>query len=190
MPCMPMRPDKGRVDVERFLGDARPFLHRHVVERPHVVQAVGELDQQDADVVRDGEQQLPEILALAGFLRDEVKALDLGQALDEPADLVAEEAVDLLARRLRILDRVVQHGRDDRRVVELEVGQDRGDFQRMREIGVARGAHLGTVRPHRIDIGAVQKILVGVRIVAPDAIDEFILPQDLGRRAAPRRDLQ
>ena len=41
--------------------------------------------------------------------------------------------VDLLERRLGVLDRVVQDRRGDGRVVELEVGQDRRDFEGMAE---------------------------------------------------------
>ena len=92
------------------------LLRRHELQRAHVVQAVGELDQQHAHVVGDGEQELAEVLGLLGLLRDEVELLDLGQAVDERADLVAEQLVDLLARRLGVLDRVVQHrGGDGRR---------------------------------------------------------------------------
>ena len=70
-------------------------LRLHVPERAHVVQAIGELDQQDADVARYGDQQLAEVLGLLGLLGDEVELLDLGQALDQGADLLAELLVDL-----------------------------------------------------------------------------------------------
>jgi hypothetical protein len=66
-----------------------------MVQRAHVVQAVGELDQQDAHVVGDGEQQLAKVLGLLGLLRHEVEFLDLGEAFDQPADVGAEEFVDL-----------------------------------------------------------------------------------------------
>ena len=41
-----------RVDIHRLAGDAPPLLFRRdVIERAHVVQAVGELDQKHPDVV-------------------------------------------------------------------------------------------------------------------------------------------
>ena len=46
---------------------------RHVLEGAHVVQPVGELDQEHADVVRDGEEELAEILGLRRLLRDQVE---------------------------------------------------------------------------------------------------------------------
>ncbi len=110
------------------------------------MQAVGELDEQDADVARDGDQELAEVLGLLRLLGDEVEALDLGQAVDEGADLGAEQLIDFGARGVRILDDVVQESGDDGRVVELELGQNRGDFERMRKIGRTGGALLRAVR--------------------------------------------
>ena len=89
---------------------------RHEIERAHVVQPVGELDQQHARVVRDGEQELAKVLGLLRVPGDEVERSELGQPVDQLADLLAEHLVDLLARDGRVLDRVVQHGGDDRRV--------------------------------------------------------------------------
>src|SRR5437868_15547970 len=53
----------------------------------------------------------------------------------------------------------------------------------MREIRVARGAQLRTMRLHRIDIGAVQQPLIRIGIVGFDQFDEFELPHH--RAAAP-----
>src|SRR5690606_25402570 len=39
----------GRVDVDGFLGDAAAFVGRQHVERAHVVQTVGQFDENDAD---------------------------------------------------------------------------------------------------------------------------------------------
>ena len=110
----------------------------HVFERAHVVQPVGELDQQHAHVVGDGEQKLAQVLGLLRLLGDEVELFQLGQPLDQLADLMAEQPVDLGAGGVGILDRVVQERRGDGRVVELKVGEDRGDLERVREIRIAR----------------------------------------------------
>ena len=144
-----------RIDVERLLSDARALLLRDEMQRAHIVQAVGELDEQHAHVFGDGEQQFAEILALPRLLGDEIELFDLGQALDEFADLFAKQPVDLLARGVGVFERIVQNGRDDRRVVELQIGEDRGDFERVGEIRVAGGAGLRPMRLHRVDIGPV-----------------------------------
>ena len=106
--------------------------------------------------------------------------LSLVRRIDEAADLDAEHGVDLLAGDRGVLDRVVQHGRGDGRVVEPELGEDGGDFERMREIGIAGGALLRAVRLHGEHIGAVQQILVRLRIVAPHALHQFVLPHHVG----------
>src|SRR5436190_2752151 len=108
---------------------------------------------------------------------------DSFDAIDEPADLRAELTLDILERGDRILDRVVQEARHDRSAVELHLGQEARHLDRMREIRVARGAQLRTMRLHRIDIGAVQQPLIRIGIVGFDQFDEFELPHH--RAAAP-----
>ena len=164
-----------RIDVHRLLGDAQALVFRHMVERAHVVQAVGELDQQHAHVFGDRQQQLAQVLRLLGLLGDEVELLELGQALDQLADFRAEQLVDLGAGRGGVLDRVVQQRDRDGRLVEMHVGEDRGDFERMREIGIAGGALLMAMLLHGVDIGLVEQRLVDVRLVALDALDKLIL---------------
>ena len=173
-----------RVDVERLAGDALALVRRHEAQRAHVVQAVGELDQQHPHIVGDSQQQLAEVLGLLGLLRNQVELLELGEALDQRGDFGAEQPVDFLACRRRVLDRVVQHRRDDRRVVEAQIGEDSRDFQRMAEIGVAGSAQLSAMRLHGVDVGAVQQVLVGVRIVFPNAIDKLVLSHHVGKRPA------
>ena len=151
-------------------------LGRPMFERAHVVQPVGELDQQHAHVVGDGEQELAQILRLLRLLGDEVELFQLGQSLDQNADVVAEQAVDLGAGGVGILDRVVQERRGDGRVVELEIGEDRGDLERVREIRIAGGPLLLAMGPHGIDIGAVEQVLVGAGIVLLDPVDQLELP--------------
>ncbi len=168
-------PGERRIDLHRLLGDAQALVFRHMVERAHVVQAVGELDQKHAHVLRDRQQQLAQVLRLLGLLGDEVELLELGQALDQLADVRAEQLVDLGPGGGGVLDRVVQQRDGDRRLVEVQIGEDGGDFERMREIGIAGGALLLAMLLHGIDIGLVEQRLVDVRVVALDALDELIL---------------
>ena len=67
-----------RVDFQRLLGGAAARLDRHVVERAHVVQPVGKLDQQHAHIGCDRQQQLAQVLRLLGLLGDQVEFLELG----------------------------------------------------------------------------------------------------------------
>ena len=131
-------------------------------ERAHVVQPVGELDQQHAHVVGDREQELAEILALRGPLRDEVeRAILVRPSTSAP---ICGPKVVLISSSVASVSSIVscRTRGGDRRVVELEVGQDRRDLERMGEIGIARGALLRAMGLHGVDIGAVEQVLVGV----------------------------
>ena len=100
-----------RVDVARLLRDLDPALLGQVVQRPHVVEPIRELDQDDADVVDHRQQHLAEVLRLALFARRELDRAELGHALDDVRDVDAEQLPDPLDRRLRVLDDVVQQAR-------------------------------------------------------------------------------
>ena len=175
-------PGQRRVDVQRFLGNARLLVLRHKMQCAHIVQPVGELDQQHAHIIGNGQQKLAEILGLGGTLGHQVEPLQLGQALDQSADFATEQLVDFLACRRGVFDRVMQHGGNNRRVVEFQIGQNGRHFQRMRKIRIARRALLRAMGFHRIDIGAIQKVFVGLRVIAPHAFNEVHLPNHVAHR--------
>ena len=101
-----------RIDLHRLPRDAPALLGiLHEMQRPHVVQTVGQLHQQHADVLRHGQHQLAEILRLLGLVRLQLDARQLGDAVDQARDLLAEQLLDLLERGVGILDRVVQQRR-------------------------------------------------------------------------------
>jgi len=85
------------------------------------VQTIGELDQEHPDIVGDRQQQFAQVLGLLGLARHQLQPLQLGETLDQRADLVSEDVVDFGAGGFGILDGVVQQRRDDGGVVELEV---------------------------------------------------------------------
>ena len=169
------------------MGDAVALLGRQMVEGAHVVDTVGELDQDHPHIRRHRQQQLAEILRLGGLARGQLELGQLGDAIDQIGDLGAEQPRDLLAGRRGVLDGVVQQRGDDRRVVEPKIGQDRRDFQRMAEIGLAAGAGLLGMRPGAEHIGPVQQRLVGVRVVIPDPLDKFELTDHGSAPMVPAR---
>ena len=73
-----------RVDLHRLAGDAlAPLGIAHEMQRAHVVQAIGELDQQHADVAADRQDELAEILRLLGAVRLQLQPGELGDAVDQ-----------------------------------------------------------------------------------------------------------
>ena len=135
----------GRVNVERFACDALLLRRVEKLERAHVVQAVGEFDEHDANVVHHGEHHLANGLGLARFGRHHFEAADFCDAFDEMGDFGAETLGDARNGKLGVFDDVVQQRGGQRRGVQAHVGEDVRDFQQMHEIrfagtcGAARG---------------------------------------------------
>ena len=165
-----------RVDVERLLRDLDPPLLGQMVERPHVVEAIGELDEDDADVVDHRQQHLAEVLRLALLLRRELDRAELGHAFDDVGDVGAEQLPDALDRRLGVLDDVVQQAGGDGDDVEPHVGEQVGDLERMDQVGLAGVPHLSFVLEGRKDVGAPQQFGIGVRIAGAYLFDEVLEP--------------
>ena len=185
-------PSQGRIDFQRFAADPLALLRLHELERAHVVQAIRQLDQQHPYVAADGQDKLSQVLGLTRMFGLKFQPAQLGHALDQDRDLFSEHAGDVVARRRRVLDHVMQQGGDDGGGVELVVGQYARDLNRVGEIGIARGSQLRTVHLHRIDVGAVEKRFVGGRVVGLDRLDQLELAQDrrtlgLRRRIDERR---
>ena len=101
-----------------------------VMERPHVVEPIRELHQDDADVIHHRQQHLAEVLSLALLAGRERNGADLRDALDDVRDLGAEELGDAFRGRQGVLDDVVQEAGGDRHDVELHVGEEVGHLQR------------------------------------------------------------
>ncbi len=60
-------------------------------------------------------------------------------------------------------------------VVELHFRENGRHFQGVVEIGLARGPRLVAMRLHGIDIGAVEQVLIRVRVIFHDPFNQFIL---------------
>ena len=156
----------GRVDIERLARHGAAAFGTERGDGAHVVQAVGELDQNHADIARHGEQHLAEILRLRLFLRLEFNAGDLGDAVHELCDIVPEFLGNAFLRRGRVLDDVVQDRRRDALGVEAHFRQDAGDFYGMVDVGFAANAALslvglGAEQVGRINVSNVAGLEIG-----------------------------
>ena len=162
----------GGVDLHRLLGDGHPLLLREVLEGAHVVEAVGQLDQHHAEVGDHGQEHLPEGLGLLLLLRDVGIAGDLGDAVDEVGDVRAEGLLQRLLGGQRIFQHVVQEPDGDGGLVEAHLGQDVGDVERVDKIRLARAAHLSAMLARRKNEGAVEQLLIEVRLVSLDFVED------------------
>src|SRR6266508_192546 len=173
-----------RVDVERLAGDPLLRLGLHRVERPHVVGPVGELDEQDADVLRHRDDHLAEVLGLLLLLG--VRGRELGElrdAVDEVRDLRAEQLGDLLLRREGVLDRVVEEPGDDGRFVELQLREDACDLERVDEVRLAGLAELTRVDLRAVDVGLLDEVEVGGGMVGRNPVEDVVQSKQAIQRA-------
>ncbi len=156
----------------RLARDALLRLGRHELERPHVVEAVAELDEQHADVARHRDQHLAEVLGLPVFLRGEVDLAELGDAVDEERDLGAELALfDVLDGRQRVLDDVVEQPRADAGHVEPELGDDAGDGSRMDEVRLAATPLLTLVSAYAVLVCSRDQVYIRGGMVRSNTLD-------------------
>ena len=159
-----------RVDVERLARDPLLALLRQVLQRAHVVEAVGELDQDHPDVVDHRQQHLAVGLRLALLAGRERDLRDLGDAFHDVQHVVAEVLAQPLGRRQRVLEHVVQQADRDADRVHPHLGQDQGDLERVDEVGLTRGAQLPLVLDRRKDVSLAEDLEIGVRVVPFDRL--------------------
>jgi len=162
------------VDVAGFLGDQDALLVGQMVQGPHVMQAVGELDEDHADVVDHCQEHLAEVLRLALLAGRKGHGADLGHALDNMGDFGTEELLDALDGGQGVFDNVVEEAGGDRDGIELHVGEEVGDGERMDEVWLAGMAHLAPVLEGGEDVRAPEQLDVGVRAVGPDFFEEVL----------------
>ena len=184
----PHAPGQRRIDIHGFLGNAAPagrFLD--VLKGAHVVQAVSQLYQQDPHILGDREDQFTEVLRLLRFLTGEFQPRQLRDAIHQLGNLFSEKTGDLIVGGIRILDRVVQQCGHDGGRIKLEVRQDAGHLERMREIRITRGTLLRTVHLHRVHIGPVEQAFIRSRRIGLHALNQLILADHRAVRAVSAR---
>ncbi len=180
-----------RIDVHGFVGDAQAALRLfHEMQGAHVVQPVRQLDEQHAYVAAHRQHQLAEILRLLGAVGLQLQASQLGDAIDQAGDRIAEAQLYVGQLDRRVLDRVVQQGGADAGHIQPVAGKDFGHGQRMGDVGVAIVTQLNAVRLG----GDGQRILhqAGIcpRGVGADGVGKALPAGCRRRRGALRRSNQ
>ena len=72
-PCLADTVIGPQINLQRLFGYALPARRLHVLQRAHVMQAIGKLHQEHANVAGDRDQQLAEVLRLLRLLGDQIK---------------------------------------------------------------------------------------------------------------------
>ena len=177
-----------REDVERLLRDALLLLLLEEAQRPHIVQAVSELDQDDAQIAAHRDQHLAEVLGRSLLGAREVQLLKLSHAVDEKRDVRPELRLDLIDRGDCVLDRVVQQRGAHARGVQPEVRHDVADLEGVHQIGLPISARLPSVGGGAVDIGAPHEVDVRGGMMLQEKLDHVVEanhPGDCIRAARP-----
>ena len=152
-------------DLQRLARLLLLLLGREEAQRAHVVQPVGQLDDQHPRVAGHRDDHLADRLGLGRVAQ--LDLVDLGDAVDEVGDLGAEVGGDRVQGDAGVLDRVVQQRGHQRRGVHAQAGQDRGDGQRVGDVGVAALALLRGVGGLGDVVGPLQQRQVGLGVALP-----------------------
>ena len=140
------------VDLQALLGDALAPLRIQELQRAHVVQLVGQLDDDDAHVAGHRQQDLQDRLRLLHRAALAAELRDLGDALHQLGDLRAEALAQIILADPGVLDRVVQQAGAHGVGIHLRVYQDATHAERVDDVGLAARAKLPVVRrPGQLD---------------------------------------
>ena len=118
-----------RIEVHRLPALLAPLLAGEHLQRAHHLEPVGQLDQDDARVLRVADDQVAEVVGLL-LGRLELERRDVGHAHADARDLVAEAGADVGHQREELLRR------------QLLVGQAHDVVQQGGHRGVAAQPHL------------------------------------------------
>ena len=157
-----------RIDVHGLAGLGDLLFRALELHGAGVVQAVGDLDEDDADVLAHGHEHLAQVLHLLLLERGILHARQLCDALDERGDRRAKIAGDIIVGRVRVLDAVVQQRAEDRIRIEADLRDDLRHSQRMDDIGRAVLALLVLVLFARVVHGAVDEGHINIQLARRD----------------------
>ena len=135
----------GGVQFQGFGGNAATLFGAHHMQGAHVVQAVSQLDEDDADVPGHGQHHLAQVFRLLLRFRFELDLGDLGNAVHQLGHLLAEFVGQLFFAEPGVLDHIVQHGGHERGMVHVHVGEDVGHCQRVSDVRIPGAAVLAFV---------------------------------------------
>ena len=120
-------------DLPRLGGDPGALFRRQVLQRPHVVQPIRQLDDDDPRVLGDRQEQLAVVLDLFFGGGAEGEVGDLGEPVDQAGHFGAELLGHVFPAHVGVFHDVVQQRRHDRGGIEKLTDQDGGHGNAVRD---------------------------------------------------------
>ena len=103
----------GRVNIQCLARNAAALFAAHHTQRSHVVQAIGKLDQDDADIAHHGQHHLAEVFRLCLSLAFKLDLGELADAIDQFGHFFTELTGHHFLGGAGILYNIVQDAGDD-----------------------------------------------------------------------------
>ena len=156
------------------------------------MEPVGELDEDDPDVLRHRQEHLADVLGLPLLVRVRGELRELRYAVDELGDLGAEALLDVGQAVLGVLGHVVEKGGGDGGRVQAQLRERQRRRDGMGDVGLAGRARLAVVRDDREIEGPGDGLDVGAGRMLGDCFEQ-LAAQDRQRavvaayRGAPGR---
>ena len=158
---------------------------REKLECARIVQAVGQLDENDADILGHGHEHLAQILHLL-LLLGVAQHTKAGYAVHQLGDRGSEFVLNGLIVKLGILDAIMQQARADGVGIQPHFNDDLRDRHRMDDVRLSILAFLALVGPVRAFVCRADFFLIDRRVLFFRALNQeidFVL--DWGSHGVP-----
>ena len=162
------------VYFQGLTSDKALLVTCHMFQGAQVVKAVGEFDENDANVLRHGHQHFTETFRLPFFLAEKLKLAQFRDTGNKCSDFRAEQRGNLFLTRIGIFNGVVQKGACNGHRIHLQFGQNGGDFQ---GVGYVRDAGFALLMPVCVSgkfIGLANQVRVSLGMVLLNCGDNGI----------------
>ena len=152
------------------------LLRGLVFHGPHIVEPVGNLDENDPDVLAHGDEHFPQILHLLIFLGGVLDAGQLADPLHQVGNGGGEEPGHVGVLRRGVLNDVVKQGGLNGFRVQLQfLRHNLGHCQRMDDIGLAALALLTLVALVGVFKCGADMPQVGGGVISPDGFFQQLI---------------
>ncbi len=163
------------IDVECLLGDADLLCLRLELEGSHVMKPVGQLDDDDTDILGHGNENLAVVFRREFDVLVIRKTGDLGQSLDQVGNFVSEFPLDVGLGGVGVFDGVMKETGTDGLRAALKFGDDHRHADAVGDVGIARLPDLSFMFLFGISVGLLDQgeVIRVVDIPAIDVLDVF-----------------
>ena len=141
-----------------------------MLERAHVVQAIGQLDEHHTNIVGHREQHLAEVLRLLFLVAFKRDLADLRDAVDQMDHVLSKLFLKFFCGRHGVFQRIVQERGNNGGHIRLQRGEHAGHGDGMLQVGLSRTPPLALMSLCRKIVGPAYDAEIGVGVIALHAV--------------------